>query len=128
VFTNFQNIYGSSHNDLLIGSGGNNVLFESAGGNFLVGGGGQDTFAFSASLTGVDEIADFHIGEDKLAIVGTDTMHDLHFAQVGGSTVITFDNAPGTIVLENVNPLDFIGHVSTEIVFSQTLDPLLHGF
>jgi Ca2+-binding RTX toxin-like protein len=103
------------------------VLFESAGNNLLTGGGGQDTFAFSASLTGTSNVTDFHVGDDKLAIIGTDTMQNLHVIQSGSNTVISFDNSPGHIVLANVNAVDFMQHASTEIVFSQTIDPLLHG-
>lgn len=130
VISNFQNIYGSDHNDVLVGSGGNNLFFEEAGRNLLVGGGGQDTFAFSSSLTGVNTIADFHIGEDKLAIVGEIGAHnlsDLHFTQLGGGTLITFDHSSGGIILAGVNTQELLQHASTEIEFSQTLDPLLHG-
>ena len=130
VISNFQNVYGSDHDDVLVGSGGNNVFFEEAGRNLLVGGGGQDTFAFSSSLTGVSTIADFHIGEDKLAIVGEIGAHnlsDLHFTQLGGGTLITFDHSSGGIILAGVNTQELLQHASTEIEFSQTLDPLLHG-
>jgi Ca2+-binding RTX toxin-like protein len=131
VISGFQNIFGSDHDDVLIGSNGNNVMFEEAGHNLLVGGGGLDTFAFSSSLTGNSVIADFHIGEDKLAIVGQIGAHDLndlHISQASGGTLITFDNnSSGSILLSGVNALDFMQHASTEIVFSQTLDPLLHG-
>lgn len=128
VISNFQNVAGSHFgNDVLIGSNGNNMMFEQAGNNFEAGGGGQDTFAFDSFLTGTTMIADFHIGEDKLAIVGGDSMQDLHVTQTTGGTLITFDNTSGSILLAGVNAQSFIQHESTEIVFSQTMDPLLHG-
>jgi Ca2+-binding RTX toxin-like protein len=127
VISNFQNVAGSNHDDVLIGSNGNNLLFEQAGHNFLVGGGGQDTFAFSSFLTGSNFVTDFHVGEDKIAIVGSDSMQDLHVTQTATGTLITFDNTSGAIMLAGVNAQNFVQHESTEIVFSQTLDPLLHG-
>jgi len=127
VISNFQNVVGSSHDDLLVGSNGNNVLIEQAGHNVLIGGGGQDTFAFASSLTGSNFVADFHVGEDKVAIVGGDTMQDLHFTQTSTGTLITFDDNSGSIMLAGVNTQSFLQHASTELVFSQTLDPLLHG-
>ena len=76
VISNFQNVVGSDHDDVLIGSSGSNVLFEEAGHNILVGGGGHDTFAFASILTGNNLVTDFHVGEDKLAIVGQIGAHD----------------------------------------------------
>jgi Ca2+-binding RTX toxin-like protein len=127
VISNFQNIVGSGHDDVLVGSNANNVLVEQAGHNIMVGGGGQDTFGFSSFLTGSTMIADFHIGEDKLAIIGGDSMQNLHVTQIVGGTLITFDNTSGSILLAGVNAQSFIQHESTDVVFSQTLDPLLHG-
>ena len=49
-------------------------------------------------LTGNNLITDFHIGEDKLAIVGQIGAHDLsdlHFTQISGGTLITLDNSSG---------------------------------
>ena len=114
----------------LIGSNGNNVLFEQAGNNFLAGGGGHDEFAFATNLTGPNFVADFHVGEDKPAIVGevgARDMSDLHFIQTAAGTLITFDGNSGSILLAGVNTQDLVQHASTDIVFSQTMDPLLHG-
>ena len=116
-----------AHNDTLIGSNQDNVLFESAGTNLLIGGGGHDTFAFMDFTESHNTVLDFHIGEDKLAIVGNDTMADLHFTQTGAGTLVSFDNSQATIMLTGVNAQDFQAHSSTDIEFSQTLDPLLHG-
>ncbi len=127
VISNFQNVVGSGHDDVLVGSNSNNLLFEQAGHDIMVGGGGQDTFAFSSFLTGTTMIADFHIGEDKLAIVGGDSMQDLHVTQTSGGTLITFDNTSGSILLAGVNAQSFVQHELTEVVFSQTMDPLMHG-
>jgi Ca2+-binding RTX toxin-like protein len=127
VISNFQNVAGSDHNDLLIGSNQDNVLFERFGTNTLVGGGGHDTFAFMDFTESHNLVLDFHVGEDKLAIVGDDTLADLHFTQTATGTLVSFDNSQATIMLAGVNAQDFAAHASTNIEFSQTLDPLLHG-
>ena len=122
---NFQNIIGSNHNDALIGSGGDNVLIEQAGNNLLVGGAGHDTFAFVASQSSTDVIADFHVGEDKLAFIGADSLSDLHISQAGANTIISFDNGQGHIMLDNVNVSDLMAHASTGFVFTDSLETLV---
>jgi Ca2+-binding RTX toxin-like protein len=127
VISNFQNVLGSDHNDLLIGSNQDNVLFERFGTNTLIGGGGHDTFAVMDFTESHNLVLDFNVGEDKLAIVGEDTMANLHFTQTIAGTMVSFDNSQATILLAGVNTQDFLAHASTDIEFSQTLDPLLHG-
>jgi Ca2+-binding RTX toxin-like protein len=117
-FAHFQIVAGSSFNDVLIGSSNSDVLLEQAGINLMSGGAGHDTFAFMANLSGRDVIADFHMGEDRLAILGADSMSDLHISQSGANTIITFDNTAGAIMLDNVNAQDLIQHASTAFVFT----------
>jgi Ca2+-binding RTX toxin-like protein len=111
----------------LIGSGGNNVFLEEAGINQLVGAGGHDTFGFYSDLTGSNTVLDFHVGDDKLAFVGTDTMHDLSFTQTNAGTLIHFDNTSGSVLLVGVNAADLVQHASTELVFPNDSSTLLHG-
>lgn len=134
TITNFDNVFGSSTGgDKLIGSSGNNVLLEHAGDNLLTGGGGKDTFAFcdlsfQGAFRGNDTITDFHVGEDRLAFVGNETMKNLHFTQHGADTVITLDNTPATsITLLGVNANDLLNHASTDIVFNTDYSWMLHG-
>ena len=103
TFSNFQNVFGSDHNDLLIGSNQDNVLFERFGTNTLIGGGGHDTFAVMDFTESHNTVLDFHIGEDKLAIVGQDTMADMHFTQTM--------RAPGVVRQQpNHDPADRCEH------------------
>jgi len=134
VISNFQNVFGSyAGGDKLIGSAGNNVLLEHAGDNQLTGGGGKDTFAFcdlpfQGSFSGNDTITDFHVGEDRLAFIGNESMKNLHFTQHGADTVITFDNLAATsVTLQNVNADDLLQHASTDLVFNSDYSWMLHG-
>jgi serralysin len=118
--------YGSSHADIIVGSGVNNVLsgmagndtiyaglgddyiLGGAGGDYLNGGGGNDTFAFNLAdfATGVwDTISDF--GEsagnlDILRIAGL-TAGQVNIFDYGGSVYITPVNLAygGGIVIQN---------------------------
>lgn len=122
-----QSLWGSqSGSDTLIGNSTDNAFFEQGGNNVLTGGAGHDTFAFDGLLTGTNTVTDFHIGEDKLAIVGNDSLQDLHFTQTTAGTVVTFDNTSGSILLSGVNAQDLQAHASTDIVFTQTTDPIFH--
>jgi Ca2+-binding RTX toxin-like protein len=129
TLVSIENLTGSAQGDWLMGDANANVINGGGGDDQLDGhgGGGHDTFAFMDFTESHDLVMDFHIGEDKLAIVGNDTMADLHFTQTGAGTVVSFDNSQTTITLLGVNAQDFVAHSSTDIVFSQTLDPLMHG-
>ena len=127
TLSGIQNLWGSqTGNDTLTGDSADNAFFEQGGHNMLTGGAGRDTFAFDGLLTGTNTITDFHIGEDKLAIVGNDTLQDLHFTQTNAGTVVTFDNTSGSILLSGVNAQDLQAHALTDIVFTQTTDPIFH--
>jgi Ca2+-binding RTX toxin-like protein len=65
---------GDGGNDSLLGNAGNDLLIGGSGNDTLTGGAGNDIFAFSnnaASLLvalGIDSIADFTIGQDKIQL------------------------------------------------------------
>ena len=71
---NFENMFGSAFNDVIIGSAGSNVLDGSAGQDTLTGGAGDDVFVFARGQAHGDMIADFDGGGaaagDQLRFVG----------------------------------------------------------
>jgi Ca2+-binding RTX toxin-like protein len=92
---------GSAGNDDLLGSWGNDRLTGGLGDDRLTGGSGSDTFVFGPDW-GNDTVTDFRRGMDKLDLhdAGVNNLSALSIAQVGGSTVITFDG--DQVVLQNV--------------------------
>jgi Ca2+-binding RTX toxin-like protein len=63
---------GNSGNNTLSGLDGNDTLNGGAGRDTLVGGAGSDTFVFQfgqSSVSGVDQIADFAIGTDRIDLL-----------------------------------------------------------
>jgi VCBS repeat-containing protein len=52
VFTNFEFLMGSFHNDLLVGDGGENLIRGGAGADTMDGGGGIDWLDYRGSLSG----------------------------------------------------------------------------
>jgi Ca2+-binding RTX toxin-like protein len=81
VFSNFEDIYGSSNNDTLIGdsnansingNGGNDTINGGLGNDTLTGGAGQDRFQWFIGQ-GTDNITDFNPGTTNDFIVLQDT-------------------------------------------------------
>jgi Ca2+-binding RTX toxin-like protein len=66
-----ESVIGGSGNDDLSGNSVDNTLAGGAGNDTLAGGGGSDTFSFSG-LFGADTISDFSVGEDAVALLGSD--------------------------------------------------------
>jgi serralysin len=68
IFANFQNLSGSTHNDVLTGDAGTNVIDGGSGHDTLTGGAGADTFQFNSAAQGdqngdgppADTITDFN--------------------------------------------------------------------
>ncbi|MBS1301750.1 CAP domain-containing protein [Loktanella sp. SALINAS62] len=92
-------LYGGAHDDRLVGNNGNDLLFGGDGDDFLMGGAGADTFGFSA---GLDRIADFEVGIDRLLIAAglADDVQDVidRARVVDGDTIIDFDQGNMLIV------------------------------
>lgn len=90
-------LVGSSASNWLLGNNGNDTLDGGAGNDVLFGdkpGGtaGNDTFVF-ASGSGQDVIGDFHIGEDKIRLIGSYTTFaevSSHFIQNSSNGAIDF--------------------------------------
>lgn len=87
-------IVGSSGADTIDGGAGADIITGGAGNDILVGGAGADTFVFGATelLTGVDTIADFVTGTDKLDLSAFETVGTLVDA------ASTFTTVAGTVV------------------------------
>ena len=119
TLTGIERLFGSKHDDSLIGDNGNNVLYG-FGGNDLMNGGsgndvlrgfggddimtggqGNDRFVFSGNDWGDDTITDFGTGLDILDLraAGVTMIDELTISQVGADTLIEFGNA--SITLEN---------------------------
>jgi Ca2+-binding RTX toxin-like protein len=91
TLSNFENLKGSNHDDVLTGSFGNNVL---------TGLGGQDTFVFKVDASaGDDIITDFSLAEDVIDLadysfedfndfLATNPFSDTHIALPDGSTIM----------------------------------------
>ena len=100
----------------LDGGAGNDILQGNGGADVLTGGAGRDTFKFvlvsDSSPAAADRIIDFIVGGDVIDLTGIDAMTttagnqafqfigtnaftgkagQLHYAQVGGETVVTGD-------------------------------------
>jgi Ca2+-binding RTX toxin-like protein len=59
---------GGNGNDTLTGNAGNDTLTGGAGNDNLTGGNGLDVFAFGLSNEGIDTIADFLSGSDRIRV------------------------------------------------------------
>jgi VCBS repeat-containing protein len=85
TLTNFENLGGSNHNDVLTGNGGNNIL-EGAGGNDIItGNGGIDTASYEHAGAGVTvSLALQGVAQDTVG-AGTDTLSGIANLRGGGN-------------------------------------------
>ncbi len=95
---NIENIHGSVYNDILIGNAGANVIYGSygydtlsggLGNDVLTGGFGQDLFILAPG-EGIDTIADFTIGQDRIGLANGLTFEQLTI--VGGTDISANDS------------------------------------
>lgn len=73
-------VRGSSREDIIEGGNGNDVLIGGGGRDILWGGAGSDVFRYtsaqdSSGATGIDTIADFQRGVDKVDLSGVAAFH-----------------------------------------------------
>ena len=114
----FENVRGSSHDDTLVGGGGDNLLEGSDGADILNGGGGNDRiwggagadeFIFAKASGSNDTLVDFAEGEDliDLSAYGLSGFGDVNARQVGNHVRIDLsEHDGGTIVLHNFDIAD----------------------
>ncbi|MEM7212628.1 MAG: Calx-beta domain-containing protein [Pseudomonadota bacterium] len=103
--SNANTLTGEDGNDRLTGRAGADELNGGLGNDFLTGGSGADTFVFDITNHGVDRIADFEVGVDKLDFSGT----SLAFGEfeISGTTNATAVSSAGTIIFNGVSADDF---------------------
>jgi len=101
-----ETLTGGASDDAFDGEGGNDVLNGGGGNDVLTGGSGNDTFVYDPANGGKDVIADFRIGQDKIAITGIPNWAALqdHIFSAGGDTLIRFGD--GSLTLRGVNAAD----------------------
>jgi trimeric autotransporter adhesin len=65
-------LFGYKGNDVLYGGEGDDLIHGQHGANIMYGGAGRDQFAYlqASEVTGVDHIADFELGVDRIAFGG----------------------------------------------------------
>lgn len=102
VLSSIENVIGSGDDDVITGSSGANILqggdgddiLRGEGGNdILIGGEGADIFAFEPG-DGIDLIAGFELGVDKIKLSDFGSDFDLSTAisQDGSDAIISFSN------------------------------------
>lgn len=125
TFYGVENIWGSrTGNDTLIGSNGDNTFVEEGGNNILFGGGGSDTFTFMSSATpSSNTVLDFQVGVDRLALFDNG-LDDLGFSETAAGTTVTY-GAGDSVLLVGVHLHDLQAHAATDIIFVDSLKPVL---
>jgi len=91
-------LFGSSGRDTLIGGPGNDTLFGGSGKDQLVGDDGSDVFGFLRGESGVDVVADFEAGIDRIDLsdFGTD-FNSLSFKNDGEDVVVTVGSGKNAV-------------------------------
>jgi Ca2+-binding RTX toxin-like protein len=83
TFNSVEMVFGSNHDDTLVGDAGNNVLQGAAGNDLLDGGAGRDSTAYYSSPG--DVVVDLAAGTASDGYGGTDTL--LNFEDISGSNL-----------------------------------------
>lgn len=84
-------IYGEGGDDKVWGDNGNDTIWGGNGDDTLSGGAGNDIFVLTRD-EGIDQIADFQIGEDLIGLAGSISFSELSFNSDGGNTLISLEN------------------------------------
>lgn len=80
-------IYGGAGKDTVYGGGGGDMIMAGSKGDVIHGEGGDDIFAFEAG-DGMDRIADFRIGDDKIQLDHIASFGALDIRESGSATII----------------------------------------
>ncbi len=109
-------ISGLAGNDKLYGGDGNDRLSGGAGNDTLTGGDGDDTFAYGSRTFGMDVIANFEDGTDKLDFEGSRlSRSNLTITEVDGDAVVTVSNG-NTITLNGISKSELEDNFDENIV------------
>lgn len=98
----FRDIDGTPGDDVLVGTAPNDSITGFQGADTLTGGGGNNLFIYTTVYDGVDTIADFKVGTDRIELVsllasrsyqGTNPIADgfIRFSAQGADTMISID-------------------------------------
>lgn len=89
-FAGDDDLFGGPGKDTLLGGVGNDTLFGGGGKDRLVGDEGADVFGFLKGQKGIDVIADFEVGIDKIDLTDFSTdFEKLSFKNDGDDVIVT---------------------------------------
>ncbi|MEM8871606.1 MAG: calcium-binding protein [Pseudomonadota bacterium] len=98
-------VSGGNGDDVLDGGDGKDRLFGGSGNDTMTGGAGEDRFVFRDN-EGHDDITDFSVSDDQVALGGVSNIEDFddlldnHIAQVGDDVVINDDAGTQVTLLD----------------------------
>jgi Ca2+-binding RTX toxin-like protein len=129
-------LYGEDGNDVLNGGAGNDKLFGGAGSDVLTGGAGadkfnlgddhaKDTIVFNLGDSGtaagqIDEVENFHHGEDKIDLSGFTGMHFANAAFTGKGPEAIFKGENLLIDINGDGKADMTVHFEGHVVITAT--------
>lgn len=105
-----DHLSGGGGADTLDGAGGVDYLMGGAGNDTLIGGGGADFFEFSHQDSGIDRVADFVVGQDRLFFYGVPQPDQLAIYVQGNDLVVPWSG--GTVTLTGLGELSPVAYAS----------------
>lgn len=97
-------LFAGRGNDTVVGGAGDDTLSGDMDTDTLIGGAGSDTFVVHGDDTGIDTIADFEVGVDRIGLEAV-TFAELSLIEGGGRTTIALAN-------QESEPIAFLNGVS----------------
>jgi serralysin len=119
---------GNAGDNVITGGARADFLFAGAGIDTLVGGAGADLFFFDAAVNGVDAVADFTSGSDRLAFNQSVFAHTPTFALVQGAGAQVATSTNSTFLYDSTTGLlsyDADGNGAGAAIAIATLSPSL---
>lgn len=106
-------LFGGAGDDNIWGDGGHDEIYGGAGNDLLNGGSGNDQFFF-AEGSGADNISDFDVGDDTLALTGYADRFASSAEVLASATVTTQNGVGGLLIdLEEGDSVFLVGVLST---------------
>ena len=130
TLVNIENLYGSTHDDILVGNSGKNTLYGDAGNDTLKGGGGYDTL-FGGD--GDDVLYSNGLGDKFDGGTGIDTavLSESQYAEyvnLGTESITILSNSvPASYNSEIKNVENVIGTGHDDILYGDYKDNVLQG-